>query len=216
MASQSHAQAQAQMHTQNLMKLDNKTSKRSNMLLEHNVSRPRRDRVGLGAFAFMFAEIIRYSQNRVLGIQDLEAKLSEIGQRVGVRMFELAMWREKTVHRETRVLQTLVFINTVVWRALFDKQADSLERSTESDDEYMITDNEPAILKYISVPKEMSSFSPGAFISGIVEAIARCCQCPARVTSHVVPADGLPLRTVILLKFDKEVMDREKRLEAGK
>ncbi|KAJ2853668.1 protein particle complex subunit, partial [Coemansia erecta] len=94
--------------------------------------------------------------------------------------------------------------------------ADSLERSTDSEDEYMITDNEPAILKYISVPKEMASFSPGAFISGIVESIAACCQCPARVTSHVVPAEDLPVRTVILLKFDKEVMEREKRLEAGK
>ncbi|KAI8320225.1 TRAPP I complex [Martensiomyces pterosporus] len=199
-----------------LMKLDTKASRRSTMLLEHNVIKQRRDKVGLNAFAFLFAEIIRYSQNRVLGIQDLEAKLNELGQRVGVRVFELAMWREKSVHRETRVLQTLVFINTVVWRTLFDKQADSLERSTESEDEYMITDNEPSILKFISVPKEMSSFSPGAFVSGIVEAIVRCCQCPARVTSHVVPAEGMPLRTVILLKFDKEVMDREKRLEAGK
>ncbi|KAJ1826892.1 protein particle complex subunit [Coemansia sp. RSA 2599] len=203
-------------HVQSLLKLDTKTTKRANMLLEQNVARAKRDKVSLSAFAFVFAEIIRYSQNRVLGIQDLEAKLSEIGKRVGVRVFELTMWREKNVHRESRVLQTLVFLNTVVWRALFDKQADSLERSTESDDEYMITDNEPAILKYISVPKEMASFSPGAFISGIVEAIAECCQCPARVTSHVVPADGMPLRTVILLKFDKEVMEREKRLEAGK
>ncbi|KAJ1642969.1 protein particle complex subunit [Coemansia erecta] len=203
-------------HVQSLLKLDTKTTKRANMLLEQNVARPRREKVSLSAFAFVFAEIVRYSQNRVLGIQDLEAKLNEIGKRVGVRVFELTMWREKNVHRESRVLQTLVFLNTVVWRALFDKQADSLERSTESDDEYMITDNEPAILKYISVPKEMASFSPGAFISGIVEAIAECCQCPARVTSHVVPAEGMPLRTVILLKFDKEVMEREKRLEAGK
>ncbi|KAJ1894128.1 protein particle complex subunit [Kickxella alabastrina] len=201
---------------QSLLRLDTRASKRSNTLLEQSVARPRRDKVSLSAFAFIFGEIIRYSQNRVLGIQDLESKLNDLGKRVGVRVFELTMWREKTVHRESRVLQTLVFINTVVWRALFDKQADSLERSTESEDEYMITDNEPAVLKYISVPKEMSSFSPGAFISGIVEAIAECCLCPARVTSHVVPADGLPLRTVILLKFDKEVMEREKRLEAGK
>ncbi|KAI9502148.1 NO signaling/Golgi transport ligand-binding domain-containing protein [Coemansia spiralis] len=160
--------------------------------------------------------MIRYSQNRVLGIQDLEAKLNELGQRVGVRVLELTMSREKIVRRETRVLQMLVYINSVVWRALFDKQADSLERSTENEDEYMITDNEPAILKYISVPREMASFSPGAFVSGVVEAIASCCQCPARVTSHVVPAEGMPLRTVILLKFDKEVMEREKRLESGK
>ncbi|KAJ2775112.1 protein particle complex subunit [Coemansia nantahalensis] len=126
------------------------------------------------------------------------------------------MWREKTVHRETRVLQTLVFINSVVWRALFDKQADALGRSTENDDEYMITDNEPSILKYIAAPKEMSSFSPGAFLAGIVEAIVECCRCPARVTSHLVPAEGMPLKTVILVKFDGPVMEREKRLDAAK
>ncbi|KAJ2356348.1 protein particle complex subunit [Coemansia erecta] len=200
----------------NLLKLDTRTSKRSNMLLEQSIAKPRRDKVSLGAFAFLFAEIIRYSQNRVLGIQDLEAKLNELGKRVGVRVFELLMWREKNVHRETRVLPTVMFINTVVWRALFDKQADSLGRSTENDDEYMITDNEPNILKYISAPKEMSSFSPGAFLAGIVEAIAEGCQCPARVTSHLVPDEGMPLKTVILLKFNKEVMEREKRLDAGK
>ncbi|KAJ2266027.1 protein particle complex subunit [Coemansia sp. RSA 1935] len=200
----------------NLLRLDTRTSKRSTMLLEQSIAKPRRDKVSLNAFAFLFAEIIRYSQNRVLGIQDLEAKLNELGKRVGVRVFELFMWREKSVHRETRVLPTLMFINTVVWRALFDKQADSLGRSTDNEDEYMITDNEPNILKYISAPKEMSSFSPGAFLAGIVEAIAEGCQCPARVTSHLVPAEGMPLKTVILLKFNKEVMEREKRLDAGK
>ncbi|KAJ2091148.1 protein particle complex subunit [Coemansia sp. RSA 986] len=207
---------QQKQQIQNMLRLDTKQSKRSTMLLEQPVTRQRRDKVSLSAFAFLFAEMIRYTQNRVLGIQDLETKLNELGQRVGVRVFELTMSREKTVRRETRVLQMLVYINSVVWRALFDKPADSLERSTDNEDEYMITDNEPAILKYISVPKEMASFSPGAFISGIVEAIAACCQCPARVTSHVVPVDGLPVRTVILLKFDKDVMEREKRLEAGK
>ncbi|KAJ2662315.1 protein particle complex subunit [Coemansia sp. RSA 1200] len=205
-----------QQQVQSMLRLDTKQSKRSTLLLEQPVTRQRRDKVSLSAFAFLFAEMIRYTQNRVLGIQDLETKLNELGQRVGVRVFELTMSREKTVRRETRVLQMLVYINSVVWRALFDKPADSLERSTENEDEYMITDNEPDILKYISVPKEMASFSPGAFISGIVESISVCCQCPARVTSHVVPAEGMPVRTVILLKFDKEVMERERRLEAGK
>ncbi|KAJ2845167.1 protein particle complex subunit [Coemansia brasiliensis] len=200
----------------NLQRLDTRVTKRSTMLLEQSVLRPRHDKVSLGAFALLFGEIIRYSQNRVLGIQDLEGKLNEIGKRVGLRVFELLMLREKNVHRETRVLPTLMFINTVVWKALFDKQADSLGRSTENEDEYMITDNEPSIIKYISVPKEMASFSPGAFLAGIVEAIAESCQCPARVTSHLVPADGLPLKTVILLKFSQQVMEREKRLDAGK
>ncbi|KAJ2684262.1 Trafficking protein particle complex subunit 5, partial [Coemansia spiralis] len=85
-----------------LMRLDTRASRRSNALLEQSIVRPRRDKVCLGAFALLFGEAVRYSQNRVLGIQDLEAKLAELGRHVGVRMFELLMWREKTVHRETR------------------------------------------------------------------------------------------------------------------
>ncbi|KAJ2841180.1 protein particle complex subunit, partial [Coemansia erecta] len=123
-----------QQQTQSMLRLDTKQTKRSTMLLEQPVTRQRRDKVSLSAFAFLFAEMIRYTQNRVLGIQDLETKLNELGQRVGVRVFELTMSREKTVRRETRVLQMLMFINSVVWRALFDKPADSLERSTDSED----------------------------------------------------------------------------------
>ncbi|KAJ2784426.1 protein particle complex subunit [Coemansia javaensis] len=204
------------MRADALLRLDTAASKRSTALLEQGIGRARRDKVALGAFALLLGEAIRYSQNRVVGIQDLEAKLGELGRRVGVRAFELLMWRDKNVRRETRVLQTLVFINTVVWRALFDKQADALGHSTENDDEYMITDNEPDVLRYVSPPREMASFSPGAFLAGIVEAIVACCQCPARVTAHQVPGDGMPLKTVILVKFDRAVIEREKRLEAGK
>jgi hypothetical protein len=35
----------------------------------------------------------------------------------------------------------------------------------------MISDNDPAITRYISIPKELSSLNCGAFIAGIVEAI---------------------------------------------
>lgn len=36
---------------------------------------------------------------------------------------------------------------------------------------------------------------------------------PARVTAHTVPIDGFPLRTTILIKFDKEVLAREEMLK---
>jgi hypothetical protein len=50
-------------------------------------------------------------------------------------MLELLTWREKVAKRETRVLGVLYFIHNVVWKALFGKQADSLEKSTENEDE---------------------------------------------------------------------------------
>lgn len=50
-------------------------------------------------------------------------------------MLELLTWREKVAKRETRVLGVLYFIHNVVWKSLFGKQADSLEKSTENEDE---------------------------------------------------------------------------------
>lgn len=36
---------------------------------------------------------------------------------------------------------------------------------------------------------------------------------PSRVTAHTVPIDGYPLRTTILIKLDKEVLEREEQLK---
>ncbi|KAF9915069.1 TRAPP subunit trs31 [Lobosporangium transversale] len=115
--------------------------------------------------------------------------------------------------RETRVLGMLYFIHTTVWKTMFGKQADSLEKSTENEDEYMISDNDPIVSKFISVPKDVSQLNCGAFMAGIVEAIMDGCQFPSRVTAHTVPIDGYPLRTTILIKLDKEVLDREEQLK---
>ena len=63
-------------------------------------------------------------------------RLNEFGYRVGIRALELFVWRDgKNAKRETRVLGILYFINTVVWKSLFGKPADSLEKSTEHEDE---------------------------------------------------------------------------------
>ncbi|OAJ36353.1 hypothetical protein BDV3_000989 [Batrachochytrium dendrobatidis] len=172
-------------------------------ILDRNLNRTRSSEVSLSAYAFLFSEMLQYAQKRVNGIQDLEKKLSDFGYRVGVRMLEFILWRDRTAKRETRILGALYFINTAVWKTLFGKQADSLEKGTDNDDEYMISDNEPLITKYISVPREMSSLNCGAFTAGVVEAILDGCQFPARVSAHSTGNDTFPSRTTILIKFDK-------------
>jgi trafficking protein particle complex subunit 5 len=57
--------------------------------------------------------------------------LNDFGYRVGTRLLELIVWRDKNSKRETRVLGILYFIHTTVWKTLFGKQADTLEKSTE-------------------------------------------------------------------------------------
>ncbi|KAF7727002.1 TRAPP subunit trs31 [Apophysomyces ossiformis] len=182
-------------------------------ILERNLNKTKGTEVSLSAQNFLFSEMLQYTQKRVNGIQDLERKLNEFGYRVGVRILELLIWREKVAKRETRVLGVLYFIHSVVWKALFGKQADSLEKSTENEDEYMISDNDPVLSRYISVPKELSQLNCNAFIAGIVEAVLDGCQFPARVTAHTVPVDGFPQRTTILIKLEKEVLQREELLK---
>lgn len=58
-----------------------------------------------------------------------------MGRQVGRRSAELIFWRERPGRRETKLLQALMFVHTQVWKALFGKQADSLEKSTENADE---------------------------------------------------------------------------------
>lgn len=76
----------------------------------------------------------------------------------------------------------------------------------------MISTNTPLFAKSMSVPKEMSQLSVEAFTAGIIEAALDGLGFPARVTAHSVPTADQPLRTTILVKLQKEVMDREKAL----
>ncbi len=93
----------------------------------------------------------------------------------------------------------------------------------------MIIDNDPAVERHISVPRDMSQLSCSSFTAGIVEAVldgltfvrlfphlylataieARYFFQPARVTAHNTPIAQFPNRTTILIKLEKSVLERE-------
>ncbi|PWN51183.1 hypothetical protein IE53DRAFT_386451 [Violaceomyces palustris] len=186
-------------------------------VLERPRDRTRYEEVSNSSLAFLFSEIVKYTQDRVSGISDLERRLSLLGYHVGSRLLNLTLHRQemsnnpKQPKREVRLLPTLIWIHGTFWKSIFGKQADSLERSTEAGrgDEYMISTNNPTFSGSISVPKEMSQLSVEAFTAGIVEAALDGLGFPARVTAHTVPTQEHPNRTTILIKLDKSVMERE-------
>jgi hypothetical protein len=102
-----------------------------------------------------------------------------------------------------------------VWKHLFSRPADALEKSSNPDtpDEYMISDNEPLVNQYISVPKEMNQLNCAAFVAGIIEGVCDGSGFPARVTAHSVgkgeEGELWPGKTVFLVKFQPEVVERE-------
>ena len=162
--------------------------------------------IGLSAFAFLFSEFIQYSQQRVNTSEELEQKLEAIGVGIGARALELGCLREKSSKRETRMLGILQFITSVVWKMLFGaaaKDSVSLEKAVEQEDEFMIVEKQPIVTTYIS----SAPCSCAAFVAGIVRGVLEGAQFPARVTAHDDDA-----RTVILIKFAPEVLEREQRL----
>ncbi|KAI8898922.1 NO signaling/Golgi transport ligand-binding domain-containing protein [Globomyces pollinis-pini] len=177
------------------------------VILDRSINKTKNDTVSLASFSFLFSEILQYTQKSASNIEILEKRLAEYGYKVGIRYLELIVFRDRNLKRETRVLQILLFINTTLWKTLFGKAADSLEKGTDSDDEYMISENEPLLTKFISVPKELSSLNCGAFIAGIVEAVLDGSGFPAKVTAHSTGNATQLNRTTILIKFDKSGMD---------
>lgn len=186
-------------------------------IYDRNLNKTRASEVSAAAFAFLFSEIIQYTQKRVSGINDLERQLNTLGYRIGTRVLELLVWRtegsSKTPKRETKLLSVLMMIHTQVWKAVFGKPADAIERSVENPDEYMIIDNDPPIERHISVPRDMSQLSCSSFSAGIVEAVLDGLSFPARVTAHNTPNSQSPNRTTILIKLEKVVLEREELLK---
>ena len=88
---------------------------------------------------------------------------------------------------------------------LVQATADSLEKSVEHEDEFMIVEKQPLVTTYIS----SSPCACAAFVAGVVKGVLDGAGFPARVTAHDQD-DG---RTIILIKFDQKVMDRELRLD---
>ncbi|XBI74999.1 hypothetical protein VPH35_068432 [Triticum aestivum] len=107
-----------------------------------------RQEVSLSVFAFLFSELVQYNQTQVDNIAELERRLEDAGYAVGARVLELLCHREKGNRRETRLLGILSFIHSTVWKVLFGKVADSLEKGTEHEDEYMISEKELLVNRF--------------------------------------------------------------------
>ncbi|KAL9096950.1 MAG: hypothetical protein Q9165_000914 [Trypethelium subeluteriae] len=214
-------------------------------IYDRNLNRSRTSELSRASFAYLFVEMISYAQQRVKGITDLEKRLNLQAYPLGLKLLDLLLYREppRTSLRPTRILALLQFIHTTLWRHLFGRPADALERSTSADSEYMITDNEPLVNTYISVPREMSQLNCAAYVAGVIEGVCDGAGFPTwGVTAHWAnegaqggaaegggggggggSADGAggggggmwPGKTIFLIKFRPEVLEREEILAKG-
>nr|XP_054765346.1 trafficking protein particle complex subunit 5-like [Lytechinus pictus] len=89
--------------------------------------------MNISTFALLFSEMVQYCQNRVSSVPELQSKLSDMGQHVGVRILDLLFIRERGLKRETKLLNILLFIKSNVWKVLFGKEADKLEHANDDE-----------------------------------------------------------------------------------
>ncbi|PRT53617.1 Transport protein particle subunit trs31 [Wickerhamiella sorbophila] len=177
-------------------------SARKGAIYERSLQR-KRGEVSESVMALVICEAVQYLQKQAKGIADLEDRLNRLGYHMGQRVLELITLREgKSAKRETKVLGILQFIHTMVWRTLFGRPADALERSTEDTNQYMIIDNDPLITRFISVPKDMAQLNCAAFAAGIIEAVLDASLFTAKVTAHTMGTPQTPDKTVYLVQFE--------------
>lgn len=107
------------------------------------------------------------------------------------------------VEREIEAIGILALIANGYWKFCYGRCADSLEKNTENENEYMIWENAPILSKYASIPAEMGSFTPATFTAGLIEVVLECCGfVGAKVTAHNYPMiPQFPTRTVYLIKL---------------
>lgn len=188
-------------------------------IYDRNLNRTRTSELSLPSFAHLFNSLISYHHTRSPSVADLESRLAQSGYPIGVKLLDLILYRlpPRTATRPTRLLELLQFIQVHYWRSLFGRQADALQQSTDNKNWYMIIDNDPLVNTYISIPKEMSQLNCAAFVAGIVEGACDAAGFSTdSVDVHTMEGDELwPGKTLYLIKFKPEVVEREDALKAG-
>lgn len=196
-------------------------------IYDRNLNRSKNSELSRAAFAYLFIEMIAYAQKGAKDVGGLEQKLNQQGYPIGVRLLDLLLSRSANPLasiRPTRILTLVQFIAQNVFRHLFGRAADALERSGSDPSQYMIFDNEPLVNQYISLPKELSSLNCAAFVAGVIEGTCDGAGFPTEgVTAHSVgeqeeSKEGKamwPGKTVFLIKFKPEVLEREEILGRG-
>lgn len=83
-----------------------------------------------------------------------------MGRPIGERMLELQCYRDKggsntcnSAKRELKIVNMLHYTNNQIWKSLFGRPADGLEKSVDNEDEYWILDRQPITNRYVSLGK---------------------------------------------------------------
>ncbi|KAI6228161.1 Mitochondrial DNA polymerase catalytic subunit [Aphelenchoides besseyi] len=171
-------------------------------ILDKSLSKGKNE-INLSTFALLFSEMVKYQLNKVNSVQELQDRLSDYGKFVGTHMLDLLVLREKSYKRDIKVLNALMFVRGPLWKNLFNKEADKLERSNDDPCKFILIEKEPIVNSFISLPKDKHSLNCAAFTAGIVEAFLTGSNFPCKVSAHWHQG------TAYIIEFQPEVISRE-------
>ena len=93
-----------------------------------------------------------------------------MGKDIGKRVFDALFHRDRLTKRELTEVG-IQFISTTAWKALWGKEADSLERSNDREDEYMVVDSAPLVNQFVSAPLDCAALMAGVIAAFSMQAI---------------------------------------------
>jgi trafficking protein particle complex subunit 5 len=130
---------------------------------------------------------------------------------IGEKVLELCSFRDKGFKRETKIVSILQFIHNNVWKMLFNKQADGLQKSTDDPDEYRIIENTPLVNKFITLQKG-NSLNCASIFAGVIEGILNSADFRCKVSAFFYDIDGQS-KTYYIIKFDSDVIARDNEIK---
>ena len=164
--------------------------------------------VNLHTFALLFSEVVKYTHVNSKTAVDFHDHLSSIGIEVGQRLVDILYMSERGSKRDIRMNHILLFVKSQVWRHLFGKELDSLQRASNVDNVYYLHEHDSVLCKFISTPKDQGGLNCSAFSAGIIQGFltAACFPCKVEAMVH----EG----TAYQVTFDESVVARERSLES--
>lgn len=153
-------------------------------------------------YALLFSEVVQYCHQKVNSLEQFSKQLKAIGYPIGCTILEVMAQSSQPIKRYPSEVPTLIQIREKIWPFLFGYQANDLEQQVDDANCYMLYDNKPMIVKYISHPQDIKNhFSCCSFVAGIVEGILCSSGFPCQVSTHPSPEQNAPERVIYLIKF---------------
>ena len=87
-------------------------------------------------------------------------RLETLGYSIGQKLIEMISCRDRATKRETRLVGMLQYVSNVLWKHLFGKAADNLERSMENEDECRFHRLTLSLSRCISPPAHTQHSTP--------------------------------------------------------